>query len=156
MSHRRLQYSRYWSNTTRPSSYPAIMFSIHNLNICWMHAEYFTTSAWYSFPYSEAHLWHQLIVTLRDGSLCTSSCCGPIERLWYKRSGCGTTGESPCIRSSCGTTGGSSCSRSAWWTAEGWFCFRSGCGKLRMIFLCQVRLWASWSIILLQVSCEPA
>ena len=31
------------------------------------------------------------------------------------------------------------------------FCFRSGCGKLGMIFLCQVRLWASWRIIMLQV-----
>ena len=40
---------------------------------------------------------------------------------------------------------------SACWTAEGWFCFRSSFGKLGIIFLCQIRLWASWSIILLHV-----
>ena len=83
------------------------------------------------FHDSEAHLWHQLMVTLRDESLCTNLCCGPTERLSYKRSGCGTTVESPCIRSACGTIGGSSCARSAYWTAEGWFCFRSGCEKAR-------------------------
>ena len=33
--------------------------------------------------------------------------------------------------------------RSACWTAEGWFCFRSGCGKLGIIFVTQVRLHVS-------------
>ena len=47
--------------------------------------------------------------------------------------------------------GGSSSARPACWTAEGWSCFRSGCGKLGIIFLCQVGLWASWRIILFQV-----
>ena len=94
MGHRGLKYSRYWSNTTRPSIYPAIVFSIYNLNICWMHTIFENFSmVIVSFSCSEAHLLHQLIVTFRDGFLCTNSYRGSTERLSYKRStlGCETT-----------------------------------------------------------------
>ena len=139
----RLKYSRYWSNTTQPSSYSVIIFSmvigvIFMLRSTpnastdsdferWVSLHQFILSTNWKIVIQEVRLWYNWRISLHPVSLWDQP-VGWLEELpalgQHVRQLKDGTVSGQVVRSSAG----SSCVRSGCGPAEGSFCFRLGCG----------------------------